>query len=92
MFNNKIITYVFIYLYMIFGCIKNHTKTLKIKDFIDSQKINIILIVLINFNSNIIRIKIYYKLYKFIIFSISNIKCEKCEIKNKGICPNFINV
>ena len=43
MFNNKIITYVFIYLYMIFGCIKNHTKTLKIKDFIDSQKINIIL-------------------------------------------------
>ena len=43
MFNNKIITYVFIYLYMIFGCINNHTKTLKIKDFIDSQKINIIL-------------------------------------------------
>ena len=43
----------------LFGCIKNHTKTLKIKDFIDSQKIN-----------------------------ISNIKCEKCKIKNKGNCPN----
>ena len=25
----------------LFGCINNHTKTLKIKDFIDSQKINI---------------------------------------------------
>ena len=43
----------------LFGCINNHTKTLKIKDFIDSQKIN-----------------------------ISNIKCEKCKIKNKGNCPN----
>ena len=43
----------------LFGCINNHTSNLKIKDFFDSQKIN-----------------------------ISNIKCEKCKIKNKANSPN----
>ena len=43
----------------LFGCSNNHTTELKIKDFYNSQKIN-----------------------------ISNIKCEKCQIKNKANCPN----
>ena len=43
----------------LFGCINNHTTNLKIKDFYNSQKIN-----------------------------ISNIKCEKCKIKNKADSHN----